>query len=82
VEHDGTFSLITKENRYVGVGSYCGSCPSNACRASRRATTSRSSVPSLEREWQYKATNTESCARQEDDTVECVDDHPETLSGV
>ena len=29
-EHDGTFSLITKENRYVGAGSYCGNptfCP-------------------------------------------------------
>jgi outer membrane protein assembly factor BamB len=28
--HDGTFSIVTKENRYAGVGTYCGSpqwCP-------------------------------------------------------
>ncbi|MGZ5432473.1 MAG: hypothetical protein ACXWH7_06050 [Thermoanaerobaculia bacterium] len=36
-------------------------------------------TPELEVEWQFKATNTESCARQEDGTVECVDDHPQTF---
>jgi len=78
-EHDGTFSLITKENRYVGVGSYCGSCPSSRVPSEPEGYYITQLSPELEREWQFKATNTESCERQDDGTVECVDDHPETF---
>ena len=35
--------------------------------------------PELQVEWQFKATNTVSCSRAEDGTVDCVDDHPQTF---
>jgi outer membrane protein assembly factor BamB len=77
--HDGTFSLITKENRYVGAGSYCGGCPPDRVPSEPEGYYITQLSPELQREWQFQATNTESCARQEDGTVECVDDHPETF---
>ncbi|MGZ5444453.1 MAG: hypothetical protein ACXW5U_19590 [Thermoanaerobaculia bacterium] len=78
-QHDGTFSLITKENRYVGVGSYCGGCAPDRVPSEPEGYYITQLTPELEVEWQFKATNTESCARQEDGTVECVDDHPQTF---
>lgn len=78
-QHDGTFSLITKENRYVGVGSYCGGCAADRVPSEPEGYYITQLTPELEVEWQFKATNTESCARQEDGTVECVDDHPQTF---
>lgn len=78
-EHDGTFSLITKENRYVGVGSYCGGCAPDRIPTEPEGYYITQLSPDLEREWQFKATNTESCERLEDGTVECVDNHAETF---
>lgn len=78
-QHDGTFSVITKENRYVGVGSYCGGCAPDRVPSEPEGYYITQLTPELEVEWQFKATNTESCARQEDGTVECVDDHPQTF---
>lgn len=78
-QHDGTFSLVTKENRYVGVGSYCGGCAPDRVPSEPEGYYITQLSPELEVEWQFKATNTESCARQVDGTVECVDDHPQTF---
>ncbi|HEV7238662.1 MAG TPA: hypothetical protein VGQ36_05435 [Thermoanaerobaculia bacterium] len=78
-QHDGTFSLITKENRYVGAGSYCGGCPPNRIPSAPEGYYITQLNPDLQVEWQFKATNTESCARNEDGTVDCVDDHPQTF---
>ncbi|HEX6098374.1 MAG TPA: hypothetical protein VF432_18790 [Thermoanaerobaculia bacterium] len=78
-QHDGTFSLITKENRYVGVSSYCGSCGPDRIPTAPAGYYITQLDPELKVEWQFKATNTESCARQEDGSVQCVDDHPETF---
>ncbi len=78
-QHDGTFSLITKENRYVGAPSYCGSCSPNRIPSAPAGYYITQLDPTLQVEWQYKATNTESCARLENGSVECVDDHPETF---
>ncbi len=77
--HDGTFSLITKENRYVGVSSYCGGCAPDRVPSEPEGYYITQLSPELEREWQFKATNTETCARQENGIVECVDDRPETF---
>jgi outer membrane protein assembly factor BamB len=78
-QHDGTFSLITKENRYVGAGSYCGACAPDRIPSAPQGYYITQLDPELNVEWQYKATNTESCARLEDGSVECVDDQPETF---
>lgn len=78
-QHDGTFSLITKENRYVGVGSYCSACAPDRVPSDPEGYYITQLRPDLTPEWQFKATNTESCARREDGTVECVNDHPQTF---
>lgn len=78
-QHDGTFSLVTKENRYVGASSYCGSCGPNRISNAPAGYYITQLDPSLQVEWQYKATSTESCERLENGNVECVDDHSETF---
>ena len=63
-QHDGTYSVLIKDNHYAtsdGTAFY--------------DITSLDSdfVP----EWSYRATNTESCVRQSDGSISCVDDEPE-----
>lgn len=79
-EHDGTFSLVTKENRYVGIGSYCNSttfCPSVRVPGNEEGYYITQLGPELAVQWQFKSTNTLSCERMDDGTIECVDDRPE-----
>lgn len=77
-EHDGTFSLITKENRYVGIGSYCTN--STHCPPYARAPGDDEGYyitqlsPELEVEWRFKSTETLSCSRQLNGSIECFDD--------
>ena len=78
-EHDGTFSIVTKENRYVFAGSYCGSCSSARIPTEPEGYYITQLNPQLQREWQYKATNTESCERMPDGSIVCEDDRPETF---
>jgi hypothetical protein len=80
-EHDGTYSIITKENRY-NAGSYCNDpavCPSDR-NASNPGDPEAYFItqlsPSLNVEWQYKNTNTLTCTRLPDNTISCVDDKP------
>lgn len=80
-EHDGTYSIITKENRYNN-GSYC-SVP-EVCPPDRNATTPNDPEayyitqlnPNMQVEWQYKNTNTQTCTRNPDNTITCVNDTP------
>jgi hypothetical protein len=67
-EHDGTFSVVTKENHYEGTG------PRVPGDEEGYFITQLS--PDLGVEWRYQSTNTLSCERQSDGTVSCVDDHP------
>ena len=79
--HDGTYSVVLKENHY-DRGSYCGVqefCPTP------RATFSpgdpdaffvTSLDPALAVEWRYKSVNTESCAPGPGGSIQCVSDHP------
>lgn len=78
-QHDGTFSLITKENRYVGVTTYCGSCGTGRVPSEPEGYYITQLNPELQVEWQFKATNTETCERQPDGSVQCVDDNPFTF---
>ncbi|HSE18768.1 MAG TPA: hypothetical protein VLB46_17050 [Pyrinomonadaceae bacterium] len=81
-KHNGTYSIITKENRY-NVGSYCRE--PQVCPPDRNATTPNDPEayfitqlsPNMTVEWQYKNTNTQSCTRHPDNSVTCVDDHPQ-----
>jgi outer membrane protein assembly factor BamB len=80
-QHDGTYSILTKDNHY-NLGSYCPFeqfCPSN------RTATNPSSPEAyfitrlnsnLEPEWRFQSTNTQSCARDAQGQVSCVSDHP------
>jgi hypothetical protein len=77
--HGGTYSLVTKDNHYGGVGSYCNDdtvCPpdrtaSNPGYPEEYFITQLS--PELTVEWRYKNTNTFACTRQPDGSVTCDD---------
>lgn len=62
--HDGTYSIVTKDNHYGGPD------------GTQRYDLSRLDA-GLVPEWTLTNTNTESCARQPDGSIACVDDHPE-----
>jgi len=80
--HGGTFSIVTKDNHYGGVGSYCNDpsvCPpdrnaSNPGYPEQYFVTQLS--PGMGVEWRYQNTNTLSCTRHPDNSVTCVSDHP------
>ncbi|HEX3553282.1 MAG TPA: hypothetical protein VIA62_08635 [Thermoanaerobaculia bacterium] len=80
--HNGTYSVIMKENHYSNVGSYCND--NTICPPDRSATTPNDPEiyfltqlsPSLHREWQWQNTNQLSCTRQPNGQVTCVNDHP------
>lgn len=77
-----TFAVITKENHYGGVGSYCND--STICPPDRNATDPSypeqyflsSLSPDLNPNWRFQNTNTLSCTRNSDGTLSCVSDHP------
>ena len=80
--HDGTYSIVFKENHYGGVGSYCNDddiCPSDRTAiypSNPEAYFVTQLNPSLVPEWQWQNTNTESCVRNPDNSISCVSDHP------
>lgn len=80
--HDGTYSIITKENRY-GTGSYCGN---NAVCGNNRTATNPESPEAyfitqlnsdMRVEWMFQSTNHESCSRGANGTITCIENHPE-----
>jgi hypothetical protein len=81
--HDGTYSILTKDNHYDG-GSYCRIPSSPFCPADRNATNPASPVgffitqldSNLQPEWHFQSTNTQSCTRDAQGQVTCVSDHP------
>jgi hypothetical protein len=83
--HDGTYSIVIKNNHYGGLGSYCNDpalCPEDRD-ASNPSSPEEYFVsqlsPALALEWSFKNTNTESCTRQADGSVTCVSDHPHSF---
>src|SRR5499427_10733905 len=67
--HGNTYSIITKDNHYGGVGSYCGVeavCPSDRTASNPgypEAYFVTSLSPNLSVEWSFQNTNTLSCTR-------------------
>jgi len=80
--HGGTYSVVIKDNRYSGLGSYCD--VDSICPTDRTLTNPTSPEayfitqlsPSLTVEWRFQNTNTQSCSRNSDGSVTCVSDHP------
>jgi len=73
--HDGTYSIIFKENHY-GFGTYCTDptwCPATGNGPFYVTQIS----PDLTPEWKLASTETQSCHRNPDGTLSCVDDHPD-----
>ena len=79
--HNGTYSVITKNNHYSG-GSYCGVeafCPSDRTAsnpASPEAYFITRLSPSLVIEWNFQNTNMLSCKRDDQGNITCTSDHP------
>lgn len=78
--HDGTYSIIVKDNHY-GTGSYCNDA--GICGVDR--TRSNPEYPegffvtqidkNMRVEWSFENTNTLGCSRRWDGTIECGDTH-------
>jgi hypothetical protein len=77
-----TFAVVTKENHYGDVGSYCND--NKLCPPDRTATNPgypeeyfvASLKPDLSLNWRFQNMNTQSCSRNSDGTLSCVSDHP------
>jgi hypothetical protein len=80
--HGGTYSVVTKDNHYGDVGSYCNDdtfCPPDRT-ATFPAYPEQYFVTQLNhnfnKEWSFQNTNTQSCTRNPDNSITCVSDHP------
>jgi hypothetical protein len=79
--HNGTYSVVIKDNHY-SLGSYCD--VEAFCPADRTATNSFSPEayfvtqlgPNLAVEWKFQNVNTQSCSRDANGNITCVSDHP------
>jgi hypothetical protein len=77
--HDGTFSVITKDNHYGDSAAYCFNDPF-WCNADRNTVSPdypeayyiTQLSPDLKVEWQYRSTNQQSCSRDANNNVTCV----------
>jgi hypothetical protein len=81
--HNSTYSIVTKENHYSGLGSYCDDdsvCPSDRTAnypASPAAYFITQLSADLTPEWMWRNTNTLSCTHDADGQVTCTSDHPD-----
>jgi hypothetical protein len=79
--HDGTYSLVTKDNQY-SVGSYCDDeavCPPDRTGTNPgfpEAYFMTRLNADLEVEWRWQNSNPLSCTRDAHGQVSCVSDHP------
>jgi len=80
--HDGTWSIVVKDNHYGGLGSYCeveSICPTDRTStnpASPEAYFLTQLNGGMGVEWSFQNTNSQSCSRNADGTISCVSDHP------
>lgn len=73
--HDGTYSILFKENHY-GFGTYCTDpvyCPATGNGPFYVTRLAADLTP----EWKFANTSTESCMRHPDGSLSCVEDHPD-----
>jgi hypothetical protein len=71
--HDGTYSIVIKDNHYP-IPLYCQSNPN--CQNVPANYLISQIDPNMQIEWSFQSTNTESCHRNPDGSVSCVSDHP------
>jgi outer membrane protein assembly factor BamB len=77
--HDGTYSVITQDNHFGGVGSYCNNpafCPPVRTAASPEAYYVTQLSADLVPEWRYRNVNTNICSRGTDGLVTCSPGDP------
>lgn len=80
--HGGTYSIVTKDNQYGEVGSYCNDpvvCPEDRT-ASNPAYPEGYFITQLNHnlnvEWRFQNTNTLECSRDANGNVTCQSTHP------
>ena len=72
--HDGTFSVVIKDNHY-DVGSYCDN--DTACPPAKGGPYDITQLDAnLVPEWSFTSTNTMSCVRGPGGKITCTSDHP------
>ena len=83
VQHGASYSVVTKDNQYGGLGAYCdveSVCPSDRTAANTGGYPESYFITQLNQnmnvQWRFQNTNTLSCTRQPDGSVTCVSDHP------
>ena len=75
-QHNGTYSIIVKDNHYETGGLYC-SGNNVICQPLPDGPYYITQLsPTLQPEWQFQSTNTQSCHRNADGSLSCVSDHP------
>jgi Viral BACON domain len=74
--HGGTYSIILKDNHY-GSGLYCSAGTSPICASQPDGPYYITQLdPSLNIQWQFQSTNTQSCARNAQGTLSCTTTNP------
>lgn len=79
--HNGTFSVVMKNNHYPG-GTYCVDpnwCPAPRTNSDLLGPESYFVTqfdPNLNIQWSFQNTNTQSCTRNSNGTITCTSDHP------
>jgi hypothetical protein len=73
-QHDGTYSIVIKDNHYA-ANLYCSGSP--LCQPLPDGPYYITQLDStLNVEWKFQSTNTQSCQRNANGSVSCVSDHP------
>jgi hypothetical protein len=72
--HNGTYSIVIKDNHY-GAAAYCGA-NDPICAPTPQTYFITQLDPNMQIEWQFQSTNTMSCQRNPSGPPTCVSDHP------
>jgi hypothetical protein len=72
--HDNTYSIVIKDNHYE-TPLYCN-YDNPICSPVPPVFYITQLSASMQVEWKFQSTNTESCARNQDGSLNCVSDHP------
>lgn len=72
--HNGTYSIVIKDNHY-GAAAYCGA-NDPICAPTSQTYFITQLDPNMQIEWQFQSTNTMSCQRNPSGPPTCVSDHP------
>jgi hypothetical protein len=73
--HDETYSIVLKDNHYPAA-LYCPYPDNPLCPALQPAYYMTQLSATLQIEWRFQNTNTESCTLNADGSLSCVPDHP------